>query len=260
MDTIVDWERDTPQWSGVLAAAGGCTDASTLSDNALWPLYGPLLTGDLAQAIVIGQIGQSLDGRIATVTGHSHYINGAAALVHLHRLRALVDAVVVGVGTVVADDPQLTVRRVDRRPGAAQPARVVIDPSGRVPPTAKCFAGDGARRIVVGGSPAVNPDVERIDVPNRDGVLAPDAIIAALRGLGLKRILIEGGAATLSRFIAARCVDRLHVMTAPLIIGSGPTGINLPEIARLDAALRPAVTTFPLPGGDVLFDCALPAS
>ena len=62
--------------------------------------------------MVVGQIGQSLDGRIATATGHSQYINGAAGLAHLHRLRALVDAVVVGVGTAIADDPQLTVRRV----------------------------------------------------------------------------------------------------------------------------------------------------
>ena len=256
MDTIVDWDRDTSQWSAVMAAAAGCADSSALYGNALWPLYGPLFKGYLAQAIVIGQIGQSLDGRIATITGHSHYINGAAALVHLHRLRALVDAVVVGVGTVVADDPQLTVRHVDRRPGASQPARVVIDPSGRVPPTAKCFADDGARRIVIGSARAAIRGAEHVAIPATDGVLAPSAIIDALGRLGLKRLLIEGGAATLSRFVAARCLDRLHVMTAPLIIGSGPVGINLPEIARLDAALRPAVTTFPLPGGDVLFDCA----
>ena len=69
--------------------------------------------------MVVGQIGQSLDGRVATATGHSHYINGPAGLAHLHRLRALVDAVVVGVGTALADDPQLTVRRVaGPQPGA----------------------------------------------------------------------------------------------------------------------------------------------
>ena len=74
--------------------------------------------------IAVGQIGQSLDGRIATPTGHSHYINGPAGLDHLHRLRALVDAVLVGVGTAIADDPQLTVRRV----AGPNPARVVLDP------------------------------------------------------------------------------------------------------------------------------------
>ena len=78
--------------------------------------------------MVVGQIGQSLDGRIATESGHSKYINGPAGLTHLHRLRALVDAVVIGVGTAIADDPQLTVRRVSGQ----QPARVVIDPKGRL--------------------------------------------------------------------------------------------------------------------------------
>ena len=92
--------------------------------------------------MVVGQFGQSIDGRIATVTGHSKYINGTAGLAHLHRLRALVDAVVVGIGTAVADDPQLTVRRV----AGPSPARVVIDPSGRLPATARLLAEDGIRR------------------------------------------------------------------------------------------------------------------
>ena len=78
--------------------------------------------------MVVGQIGQSLDGRIATETGHSKYINGPAGLAHLHRLRSLVDGVVIGVGTAIADDPQLTVRRVS----GPQPARIIIDPKGRL--------------------------------------------------------------------------------------------------------------------------------
>ncbi|MEL6128139.1 MAG: RibD family protein, partial [Pseudomonadota bacterium] len=81
------------------------------------------------EPVVVAQLGQTLDGRIATVTGASKYINGHSALDHLHRLRAHVDAVVVGVGTAIADDPQLTVRRVDGQ----SPARVVIDPRGRMP-------------------------------------------------------------------------------------------------------------------------------
>jgi riboflavin-specific deaminase-like protein len=260
MDTIVDWDWDAPQWSDVLAVASGCADVRAISGNALWPIYGPLLAGDSAQALVIGQIGQSLDGRIATAAGHSHYINGTAALVHLHRLRALVVAVVVGVGTVVADDPQLTVRRADNRPGMPQPARVVIDPAGRTPATAKCFAADGARRIVIGCGPQSSiGDAEYVRIPAQADSIAPEAILAALRSMGLNRILVEGGAATLSRFVAAGALHRLHLMTGPLIIGSGPVGLNLPEIARLDAALRPAVRTFLLPGGDVLFDCAFGA-
>ena len=84
-------------------------------------VFGPLRKGTVDDCLVVGQLGQSLDGRIATESGHSKYINGPAGLVHLHRLRALVDVVVVGVGTAIADDPQLTVRRVaGPQPGAGR--------------------------------------------------------------------------------------------------------------------------------------------
>jgi diaminohydroxyphosphoribosylaminopyrimidine deaminase/5-amino-6-(5-phosphoribosylamino)uracil reductase len=258
MGAIVDWERDTPQWSAVLATTASSRTPSNV-DNALWRLYGPIVQAPAEHAFVIGQIGQSLDGRIATASGHSHYINGPTALMHLHRLRALVDAVVVGVGTVMTDDPQLSVRMVPSRPGAAPPARVVLDPKGRMFPYAKCLAEDGARRIVVWrkGTLAPMPDgVEGLHVDAIAGDIPPQDIIAALRELGLKRILIEGGANTLSRFMAAGCLDRLHVMVAPMIIGSGPIGVQLPEIERLDAALRPKVESYTMPEGDVLFDCA----
>src|SRR5205823_10275006 len=108
-------------------------------------VFGPLRKGTVDDLVIVGQIGQSLDGRIATESGHSKYINGPAGLLHLHRLRALVDVVVVGIGTALADDPQLTVRRVPGR----SPARVVIDPRGRLPPTARMLADDGTRRLVI---------------------------------------------------------------------------------------------------------------
>src|SRR5437764_1940338 len=92
-------------------------------------IFGPLRQGAADELVVVGQFGQSIDARIATPTGSSHYINGPAGLAHLHRLRALVDVIVVGVGTALADDPQLTVRRV----AGPSPARVVLDPSGRLP-------------------------------------------------------------------------------------------------------------------------------
>src|SRR6185503_8836703 len=113
-------------------------------------LFGPLRVPRGDDLVVIGQLGQSLDGRVATPTGHSHYINGPAGLDHLHRLRALVDAVVVGIGTAIADDPRLTVRRVS----GPQPVRVVIDPNGRLPSSAHLLANDGVRRIIVTASGA----------------------------------------------------------------------------------------------------------
>ncbi|WP_245454330.1 RibD family protein [Aquabacter cavernae] len=208
-----------------------------------------------ARSLVIGQLGQSLDGRVATLSGESKYISGSCALDHLHRLRAAVDAVLVGVGTVVADDPLLTVRRVEGR----SPARVVIDPSGRVDPDARCLADDGARRFVV-RTPAAGstlpPGVEVLVVcPDAQGRIAPRAILSALAAAGLSRILVEGGPATLAAFIEAGLLDRLHVVVSPVILGSGRTGLDLTPIAGLGDALRPPACVTLFPDGDVLFDC-----
>jgi diaminohydroxyphosphoribosylaminopyrimidine deaminase/5-amino-6-(5-phosphoribosylamino)uracil reductase len=220
-------------------------------------LFGPLRHGRVDDLVVVAQIGQSLDGRVATETGHSHYINGPAGLAHLHRLRALVDAVVVGVGTALADDPQLTVRRVS----GPHPARVVIDARGRLPGGAKLLANDGVRRLVVtaaGARPPLPSDVEIVDIARTDGKIAPAAILAALAERGLRRVLIEGGADTVSRFLAAKCLDRLHVMVAPIILGSGRASFALPPIARVDEAVLMPITTHRL-DDEVLFDCDLSA-
>jgi riboflavin-specific deaminase-like protein len=220
-------------------------------------IFGPLRKGIVDDLVVVGQFGQSIDARIATVSGHSHYINGGAGLAHLHRLRALVDAVVVGVGTALADDPQLTVRRV----AGPNPARVVIDPNGRLPTGAKLLADDGARRLVLTAEharPALGEEIEVVRLPRVDGQIAPTAILAALAARGLRRILIEGGADTVSRFLAAGCLDRLHVVIAPIIIGAGRASVSLPPIERLDAALRAPMRTHLL-GDEVLLDCDLSA-
>ena len=215
--------------------------------------FAGLEAGTAGEPYVVAQLGQSLDGRIATPTGDSKYINGPAALDHLHRLRAEVDVVLVGVGTVVADDPLLTVRRV---PGAS-PARAVLDPNGRLPAGARCLEDDGARRLVLTRHPRALPGgVETLALEDA-GPHCPRRIRAALGGLGFRRCLVEGGARTISAFIDAGCVDRLHLLVAPIILGSGRAGLDLAPIARLSGALRPRVEAYPLPGGDVLFDCDL---
>jgi riboflavin-specific deaminase-like protein len=237
--------------------AGHCNGASR------WErIFGPLRAGQVDDLLVVGQIGQSLDGRAATSTGHSHYINGAEGLDHLHRLRALMDAVVVGVGTALADDPQLTVRRV----AGPSPARVVIDPNGRLPAAARAFRDDGVRRLVIaaGGAGADLPagvlpaGIERVALPASQGCLDPCDILACLAARGLRRILIEGGPATVARFLEARCLDRLHVVVAPVILGGGRASLDLAPITRCDEALRPRTVTHVL-GDEVLFDCDLTA-
>jgi diaminohydroxyphosphoribosylaminopyrimidine deaminase/5-amino-6-(5-phosphoribosylamino)uracil reductase len=219
--------------------------------------FGPLRRGTVDDLVVVGQIGQSIDGRIATVTGHSKYINGPAGLAHLHRLRALVDAVLIGIGTAVADDPLLTVRRC----AGESPARIVLDPRGRLSPDAKVLADDGVRRLVVtaaGVRPKLPAGVEIIEVPAIGGEIPPAAILAALWECGFRRILIEGGAHTVSRFIAAGCLDRLHVMVAPIMIGSGQAGITLTPIQTADQALKAPMRAH-LIGDEVLLDCDLTA-
>ena len=89
------------------------------------------------------------------------------------------------------------------------------------------------------------------------GYMMPQAIIAALFARGMRRLLVEGGAATISAFIDVDCLDRLHLLVGPVIIGSGKQGLSLNPVNSLSQALRPATTCFPLPGGDVLFDCDL---
>ena len=217
--------------------------------------FGPLKTGAVDDLVVVGQFGQSLDGRVATETGHSHYINGPAGLAHLHRLRALVDVVVVGVSTALADNPQLTVRHV----GGPCPARAVIDPRGRMNADARLFARDGVRRLVItaeGTRPPLPAGVECVSLPATDGAIAPAAILAALAERGFRRMLIEGGSHTVSRFIAAGCLDRLHIVVAPIILGAGRGGVALDPVASCADALRPPMRLHRL-DGEVLFDCDL---
>ena len=220
-------------------------------------IFGPLRASAPDNLVVLGQIGQSLDGRVATMNGHSHYINGPAGLAHLHRLRALVDVVVVGVGTALADDPQLTVRRV----AGPQPARAVIDPSGRLPISARLFAADGVRRLAIVAADAKTqhpPGIDVVRLPGAAGRIDPRAILAALAQRGLRRILIEGGAETVSRFLVADCLGRLHVVVAPIIIGEGRPSFILPPIERVGDALRAPMRVHRL-GDEVLFDCDLSA-
>ncbi|MGY6631521.1 MAG: RibD family protein [Wenzhouxiangella sp.] len=200
-----------------------------LLEVATWP--GPL---------VLAQLGQTLDGRIATVSGDSFYVNGLAARTHLHALRALVDAVVIGVGTAVADQPRLTVRHVD----GPSPVRVIIDPNDRLPrtgPLVEPAASDPPVIQLVASDADLKPlpaSVERLLIDRDHGGFEPAAIVRLLAERGLSRLLIEGGAHTVSRFLAAGALHRLHLLVAPLLLGSGRPGIDLPAIERLAEARR----------------------
>ena len=230
--------------------------------QALFALLKPLLDRQGAEADwTLGQLGQSLDGCIATHRGDSCFVNGPEGLVHVHRLRALCDAVVVGAGTACLDNPQLTTRRV---PGD-NPTRVVIDPSLRVPADARVFTDGQAPTVLVcdtahrlqaearlGAAQVVA--VARDDAAG--GLLPLPEVVRALRARGLRTLFVEGGGVTVSQFVQQGCLDRLHLIVAPVVIGAGHPGLQVRRSDAMADALRPPARTFAM-GADMLWDLDL---
>ncbi len=223
-------------------------------------LYDPLLSPAAAAdgCYVLGRIAQSLDGRIATTSGDSHWISGHEDIVHTHRLRALFDAVIVGAGTIRADDPQLTTREV---PGSS-PTRVVIDTNRRLDDRYRIFH-DGPPTLLLCALDAPGPNrlghAPVIRLPRFGEGLDIASVIAALATRDLRRIYVEGGGITVSRFLAAGALDRLHVTIAPLLIGSGIPAFTLPAASTLSDGLRFDWSIHRL-GRDLLVDIPLARS
>jgi riboflavin-specific deaminase-like protein len=223
-------------------------------------LYLPLCGAGANRPVVVGHLGQSLDGFIATLEGESQWITGHEDLLHMHRLRAICEAVVVGAGTVAADDPQLTTRLVD----GPNPVRVVLDPARRLGAHHRVFTDACAPTLYLCARPLLRPDETRwgqaeiVAVEGTPEALDPAAVLTLLRTRGCRSVFVEGGGITVSRFLAARLLDRLHVAVAPLIIGEGRRAIRLAATTTLDSCHRPPTRVFRM-GGDVLFDCDMRA-
>jgi len=254
-----DKRADAREWDAILErlaalrrGEGRPADGPAGGGSQTEAIYLPLVA---TRELVIAQLGQTLDGRIATHSGHSHFVTGPEDIEHLHRLRALVDAVVVGAGTVIADDPQLTVRHVR----GDNPVRVVLDPSGRVPPGRKMFQDGAAPTLWLQSRRAKPPagsgtvEVLLMDEAAAGEGFHPAAVLQRLAARGLTRILVEGGGLTVSRFLAAGVLDRLHLTVAPVLLGSGRPSVTLDPVHTLHEALRPQCRHFAL-GPDILFD------
>ena len=230
---------------------------SSLSRDLL-DLYLPLCHAHLDSPITIGHLGQSLDGYIATHDGDSFYVTGPENIRHLHRMRALCDAVVVGAETVAADNPRLTTRLV---PGTS-PTRVVLDPQGRLSCEHIVFTDTTTPTLVVhdqekhhNSRPRFG-NAEILEIPVRDGELDLGTLMSVLRRRGLLAVFVEGGGKTVSHFLHHGLLNHLQVAVAPLVIGSGRPGVRLNGDSRLGDCLRPLTRLYRM-GGDMLFDLDL---
>ena len=230
------------------STSGSLTAEAETIAKLFLPLMGPL---PARRPLVVGHLAQSMDGYIARLDGESHWISGSEDLDHTHRLRAFCDAVLVGANTVSADDCRLTVRRCS----GDHPLRVVLDPSGRLNPGRAIFQQeDGAVLHVVSIETGVRSDVERLLVPAEGGQFELDILLTELHTRGIRRLFIEGGGVTLTRFLTAGLLDRLHLTVAPVLLGNGRPGFATPLGDTLSDSPRPRVTVTQL-GDDWLFDC-----
>jgi riboflavin-specific deaminase-like protein len=225
----------------------------------LLDLYLPVSSATAQCPITVAHLGQSLDGFIATPSGESTFVTGPENILHLHRLRALCDAVVVGAGTVSTDNPRLTTRLVT----GTNPTRVVLDPACRLSAAFTIFSDQQARtlRVCAAGKGAAafeGSDEERLEVSTRGARLNLSELMQALRARGYHRVLVEGGGVTVSSFLEAGLVDRLHIAIAPVLIGAGRPALRLPPQSRLQDCLRMRHRVH-RSGEDILFDCDLRA-
>ena len=183
--------------------------------------------------LVIAQIGQSIDGRIALNNGNSHYINNPKSIIYLHCLRSISDAIIVGSNTIKKDDPLLTTRKIK----GTNPKRIIIDGSLSLNNKYKIF-NDGNENIIFTKSNKNirlnNSTIIRLKEKN-----FTKNFITQIKKLKYNNILVEGGSKTISELINNKYIDILQFMIAPILIGSGINSLNLKEISNLNKAIRP---------------------
>jgi len=207
---------------------------------------------------------QSLDGRIATAQGNSRWISSEGSRRFTHRLRAQHDAIMVGRGTMNADDPLLTVRLVKGR----NPLRICLDSKLRIPIDAQVLRDDG-RTLIVTTDEHGKDKIEKIRKLGKevlvvqkgaDGRVELRPLMKALAQRGISSILVEGGSEVITSFLKAGLINRMVVITAPLILGKGIEAIGDLGIIDLDKAVKPTACEIKRVGEDVVFDLRLQVS
>ncbi|WP_078871535.1 bifunctional diaminohydroxyphosphoribosylaminopyrimidine deaminase/5-amino-6-(5-phosphoribosylamino)uracil reductase RibD [Streptomyces caatingaensis] len=236
--------------AATLAAAGVETEGGLLADeaaagNAAW------LTSVLrGRPFVQWKYAATLDGRSAAADGTSRWITSAESRADVHRLRAEADAVVVGSGTLRADDPHLAVRG---RAGVTQPLRVVMDTRATVRPTARVL-DDAAPTLIAVGEDADTghlPGTDVVRLPAGPAGLDVAALLAELHRRGVRSVLLEGGPRLAGAFLAAGAVDRVVGYLAPALLGSGPAALGDAGVGTIAQALRLDVTDVARLGPDL---------
>lgn len=181
---------------------------------------------------LIGQIGQSIDGKIALNNGKSHYINEKESIIYLHCLRSISDGVLVGVNTIIKDNPLLTTRKIKGQ----NPTRLIIDPSLKLTNKYKIFKDNNKNIIFTNSSKRKKlHNTTIVKFPKKNFTLS---IYKYLKKTSLKTILIEGGPTTLSHFIELKLLNYMQFIISPTIIGSGIDSLKLKPITNLKNAIR----------------------
>ncbi len=186
----------------------------------------------LKKKFYIGQIGQSLDGKIALLNGNSHYINDKNSISYLHSLRSICDAVVVGVNTIRKDDPLLTTRAIK----GPNPQRIIIDPSLKLTNKYQVFK-DGMPNIIFTHS-KLNKKFNNTQIYKLPERNFTNLIYQNINRLGYKLVLVEGGSKTISKFLENKLLNIMQFIIAPTIIGSGINSINIEPITNLKNVIR----------------------
>lgn len=235
---VVAVEDPNPQVAGrgiaALRAAGMTVDIGCLAGPAAALNRGFFSRMQRGRPWVTLKLAASLDGRTAMASGESQWISGEAARADVHRQRAEAGAVMVAAATVLADDPQLTLRPAPD--GVAPPDRIVLDARAEVPAGARVWADDGARRFWLTAEPGAAPSgVHRLTVATRaDGRLRLDQALAVLAAAEVNAVLVEAGSRLAGALIDSRLPDELVVYLAPRLLGDAALGMaNLPGLTGL---------------------------
>nr|WP_116049295.1 bifunctional diaminohydroxyphosphoribosylaminopyrimidine deaminase/5-amino-6-(5-phosphoribosylamino)uracil reductase RibD [Amycolatopsis palatopharyngis] len=224
--------------AAVLRAAGVRVESGLLAEQvATGPLRAWLHYARTARPHVTWKYAATLDGRVAAADGTSRWISGEQSRAEVHELRAAVDAIIAGTGTVRTDDPQLTARTPDGGLAGRQPLRVVVGAS-EIPATSRVL--DGA--------------AETVRIPSHD----PDTVLATLAARGVVDILLEGGPRLAGAFAEAGRIDRILAYVAPVLLGSGPAALDEAGVSTITGAHRWTVEGVTMSGGDVRIS-AVPA-